>query len=270
MLMPPESKQTPLPTIAQATVAAGLPAGQLDGDQARRMGRALADAEEQPHPELLHVVGLQDLDGAAVGLELLRDLRHLLGVQVIRGPIRQVAAEFDPLADVRATIDSLLRGPAQEQHLVHRPLHRVGVADASVDRRGPIRARHGTGRRGRPGVVVLAIAQPQRQRSRTPAVEPPRGDGGQAASTEGATAARAGVEQQQPADRQVAGVDQRGGMLERIELAPLDRGADRASRGGVQLGEVAAQVGVLAVDRHRQHVGGDGGGKVGGRAQAHA
>ena len=56
-----------------------VPAGELDGDQARRVRGPLADAEQQAHPELCHLLRLEHLDRAAIGLELARRVRHALG-----------------------------------------------------------------------------------------------------------------------------------------------------------------------------------------------
>ena len=68
MLMPPESKQTPLPTIARWRSRASLlpfRAGPHD-DHPRRVVAALADREEHPHAELAGAVGLDDVDPEAV------------------------------------------------------------------------------------------------------------------------------------------------------------------------------------------------------------
>ena len=78
MLMPPESKQTPLPMIARWRSSASFspfPAGAHD-DHPGRVVAALADREEHPHPELAGAVGLDDVDPQAV---LLGDGAGLVG-----------------------------------------------------------------------------------------------------------------------------------------------------------------------------------------------
>ena len=59
-------------------------------------------------------------------------------------------------------------------------------------------------------------------------------------------------------------------MLDGVEVAPLDRPADRTARRGVELGEVGRHLRILAEDRHRQDIGLDGRRRAGGRAHAHA
>ena len=59
---------------------------------------------------------------------------------------------------------------------------------------------------------------------------------------------------------EVTGIDERRGVLEHVELAPRDRVADGAARGGVQLAEIAGQVAVVPVDGEGQDIGLDGGG----------
>ena len=109
MLIPPESKQTPLPTIARCRPSASFspfPAGPHD-DHPGRVVAALPDREEHAHAELPGAVGLDDVDPQAV---LLGDGAGLVGedlrADVVGRPIRQRPGVVRALADD----DSALRG----------------------------------------------------------------------------------------------------------------------------------------------------------------
>ena len=111
MLMPPESKQTPLPTIARCRSSASFSpfaAGAHD-DHPRRVVAPLPDREEHPHPELAGPIRLDHVDPQAV---LLGDGAGLVGedlrADVVGGPVRQRPGVVRALADD----DSALRGLA--------------------------------------------------------------------------------------------------------------------------------------------------------------
>ena len=78
------------------------------------------------------------------------------------------------------------------------------------------------------------------------------------------------LEEQEATDRQVAGVDERRGVLGHVEVAPGDGVPDGATGGSVELTEITGQVGVVLVDRHGKDIGLDGGGGTDDRAQAHS
>ncbi len=233
------------------------------------MRRSLSNAEEAAHAEAFHLVGLEHLDRAAIGLEAARDLGHALRREVVRRSVREVTPEGETLADLGALVERGLVGTEHED-LVDRPLHRVGVADAAVDVGGPIRPGHGTGSRGAPRVAILTVAKPEGERPRPAAVQPSRGDLRQPARAPGAAAPTAGVEEEQAAGGERRSIDERAGVLEHVELAPGDGIGDCAIGGGVELGKVAADVRVLAVDRHGEDIGLDGGRRAGNSAQAHS
>jgi hypothetical protein len=51
-------------------------------------------------------------------------------------------------------------------------------------------------------------------------------------------------------------------MLDNVELAPVDGSSDCPAGRGIELGEVTREVGVVAIDRHGEHVGDNRGGLV--------
>ena len=92
MLIPPESKQTPLPTmreVAAERVALAFPARAHD-DHLRRVVAAAADGHEHAHAHLGRLVRADDVDRQAVALG---DGARLVGedgrADVVRGAVRE-------------------------------------------------------------------------------------------------------------------------------------------------------------------------------------
>ena len=190
---------------------------------------------------------------AAIGLQLAGDLGHPFRRQVVRRAVRQVAAEGHPLTDRQALVQRVLVG-AEELDFVDRSAHRIGIAHATVDGGRPVGAGH-RARRGRaPLLAALAVTEPQPEGPRIATVQPTRRDGRQPACPPRAPAPRSGIEEEQAPGGERARIDEGRGMLDGVELAPVDRRADRAAGCPVEIAEVAVEVALVAVDRDREDV----------------
>ena len=206
---------------------------------------------------------------AAIGLQLAGDLGHPFRRQVVRRAVRQVAAEGHPLANRQALVQRILVG-AENLDLLDRSAHRIGIAHATVDRGRPVCAGHGA-RRGRaPLLAALAVTKPQPEGLRVATVQPTRRDGRQPACPPRASAPRSGIEEEQAPGGEGARIDKGGGMLDGVELAPVDGRADRAAGCPVEIAEVAVEVALVAVDRDREDVDVGRGGGRGNGAHTHA
>jgi hypothetical protein len=91
--MPPVSKQTPLPTKAM------LAAVPLDDRQLALAHRALADAQEDVHAQLAHLLLAQDLDLEAERLQRLDAAGELFGIEDVGRLGDEVAREVDGVGD---------------------------------------------------------------------------------------------------------------------------------------------------------------------------
>ncbi len=143
MLIPPESKQTPLPTSARCRPSASfaaLAAG-TDHDHPRRVGAPLPDGEEHAHPKLGSSLLVQDIDPQAVSLGdgaglVGEDLRR----DVVGRAVCQAAGDVGALADDPAALRGGSPGPRpasapdHEDQLAHGRRGSVGVL--AVDRLG--------------------------------------------------------------------------------------------------------------------------------------
>ena len=120
--MPPESKQTPLPTkaIGLAFFAGAVPA---HDDEPAVALRALADAEQRAHAELRHRFFVEDFDFDAERLQARRAFGEGLGIEHVRRLVDQVARKFDAFGDRHAR-----RAP-------RRAPRRTGHADRDRGRR---------------------------------------------------------------------------------------------------------------------------------------
>ena len=119
--MPPVSKVTPLPTKATGLVL-GLAAVPSHDDQARPARRALRDAEQRAHAELLHLLLAQDLD---LDAELLQFL--------------DAGGEFHRPQYIGRFVDQIARQehPVDHRHLVGEGLfrrRRIGGVDSHLNR----------------------------------------------------------------------------------------------------------------------------------------
>ncbi len=107
MLIPPESKQTPLPTIARCRSSESrspFPAG-AHHDHPRRVVAAAADGHEHAHPELGRPVRLDHVDPQSV---LLGDRPGLVGhdhrAQVVGRPVGERPGEVRALGHDQPTV----------------------------------------------------------------------------------------------------------------------------------------------------------------------
>ena len=118
-------------------------------------------------------------------------------------------ANADPSPIASAAVEGVLRGAADTHELGHGALHGVGVPHAPVDRGRAVRAGDGAGHRGGPGLVALAVTQPEGEARGSPAVQLPRGHRAEPPGAKRSTAPRAGVEEEQPAGGKGPGIDER-------------------------------------------------------------
>ena len=247
-----------------------VPARELDRDQAWLVRGALPHAEQRVHAQRGHLRRAQHLDRAAICLQLTSNVRHPLGEEVVGGAISQGATELHAIGDQHGAIDDLLARPAHQDQFLDRSLHGFGIPDASVDAGGSVRALLGADDRRRKCVLVLAVAEPKGQRRRAPSLEAANRSGGHATRSPRTAATPHAVHQQHFPTGQRSAVDQCGVVLKDVELAPVHGVADHSPRGRIALGQIGGKLLVLAVDRHGQHVGLDGGGTQGSGAHAHA
>jgi hypothetical protein len=227
---------------------------------------------KRAHAERLHLWHVQDLDRATLGRELARDLCHPLRVQVVGCPVRERAAELDPLGNLGGAIDDVLRRRVlpHQDHLRHAAQHRLGVAHASVVGVGPVGALHGADHGRGEAMLVLAVPQPEGHALDAVSLQAPGGRRGNATGPPRALPTAHAVDQQEPLGGDGTSLDQRGVVLGDVELAPVDGPADGPAGGGIEVGEVAAELPVFLVDGYRQDIGLDGGGIAGLSTEAHA
>ena len=233
-----------LPNDGEPPVRALVPAGQLHRDQPRLVRGTLPNTEKRVHAERRHLGRAEHLDGAAVRLQLPCDVGHALGKQVVRCSVGQRAPEFDAFCEQRCAIDGLLARSAQQDQLLDGSFHRLGVADPPVDARWPVGPLLGSHDRRREGVLVLSVAKPEGESRRAATLQAARGGGRDAARSPGAATTPDAIDEQHLLRRQRSGVDQRGVVLEDVELAPVDRAADdaRASQKDGKRSREAGQV----------------------------
>ena len=124
--MPPVSKQTPLPTKATGLLALlrALRAVPAHDDQPAVAARALADAEQRAHAELLHLVLVEDLDLDAELLQRFGASANSTGPRTLAGSLTRSnkmpgTSAASGIATLRCDLTSVLRTDAQESR-THR------------------------------------------------------------------------------------------------------------------------------------------------------
>ena len=160
MEMPPESKQTPLPTIARWRPSASFspfPA-RADDDHPRRVVAAAADRHEHAHAHLGRTLVVDHVDPQVVLLGHCPGfLCEDLGRDVVRGTVREVAGLVGALADDLAAFCRAVRG---HRHPRLRP--RGSARRGSAVRARPSRGRsHGVRTSPRPCRGPRARRPPQ-------------------------------------------------------------------------------------------------------------
>ena len=100
--MPPESKQTPLPTKATGLAFLRLGAAPAHDDEPAVALRALADAEQRAHAEFGHRLFVENFDVDAERLQGRRAFGEGLGIEHVRRLVDEVAGEFDAFGDRHA------------------------------------------------------------------------------------------------------------------------------------------------------------------------
>ena len=145
MLMPPESKQTPFPTMARwrSSLSRCPSSPGAHHDHARRVVRSAADRHEHAHPELGRTLVVDDVDPEAVPLgDRTRLVGEDLGVHLVGGSIAQrpgrVRALADDLAPLGGRLDGgLVAARRDEDQLIE--LGRLRFDLGSIDRLGVVR-----------------------------------------------------------------------------------------------------------------------------------
>ena len=115
MLIPPESKQTPLPTIASRRSGRALSQpGSLTAISARLVGRALADAEQRAHAQRGHLLRHRAPRPCSHHPRAARaDLGHLLRVEVVEARLASVRPDSTRLGhDCARSRSSWLGAPS--------------------------------------------------------------------------------------------------------------------------------------------------------------
>src|SRR5207244_9410384 len=104
--------------------------------------------------------------------------------------------------------------------------------------------------------LVLSVAKPEGESRRAATLQAARGGGRDAARSPGAATTPDAIDEQHLLRRQRSGVDQRGVVLEDVELAPVDRAADNAPRGRVEVRQIGRDLADFAIERYGQLIGG--------------
>ena len=269
MLMPPESKQTPLPMIARCRPRASFwPsfAGAHD-DHPGRVVAPLPHRQEHAHAELARALGLDDVDPQAVALG---DRPGLVGedrrADVVRGAVGERPGGVRALADDPATVGGLgecrrIRPGRDEDELVD--VGRGRFDRVAVDGLGLVGALDDAPRhefRDRFGATVdmgRQVGQPDGQALDLVAAEAPLDRGADVMDRLAVDLlGRAGRDRDDTLDRDLPGCDERRAELLSPDLAEREERLELPAGPPIELSPRTIECQV-AHERDGEDVGGD-------------
>ena len=265
MLMPPESKQTPLPTSARWRPASSLSPSSPARMTIIRGGLSLPcpTARNIPMPmSLARFSSMTSIHSPCVGRERGGLVGEDLGRDVVRGAVREPARDVRALAHDPAALGGLRqrsgvaarsrRAAARRSRAARRrcPRGRSPWARTALDHA----PRDELGRRGDPALDGRERVEPDRERVRVAPDEPPDARGADLAhDLPVELVGRAAETDTTRLTGQLAAGSQRGAEALAAELAEVVEGRELAAGPAVELAERAGEVRV-ADDRHHEDV----------------
>ena len=110
MEMPPESKQTPLPTIAIGFVRLDRASVPPHRDETAFARRSSPHPEQRVHPQLAHRFLVERFHLDAELLQRFDPIGELDRKEDVRRLVDQIAGQFDPFGDGEAVLGGRARG----------------------------------------------------------------------------------------------------------------------------------------------------------------